>query len=196
MIWRLALATLVLSVAGLLPGVGMAHLEGPLAGGFAAGFAHPFAGIDHVVGMVALGFWAALGGRTTAWILPAVFVGVVIVGFVGGLGGASLSLAEAGVAASVLALGLLLASGRTPALALAVALAAGFAVFHGVAHGIAAPTSNLVPFAAGLAAATASLHGVGVAAALIAGRQWQTASLGRPAGALTALIGFVLLAGV
>ncbi len=196
MIWRLGVATFVFSVGGLFPGAGMAHVEGPLVGGFAAGFGHPFAGFDHIVGMMALGFWAALGGRTTAWVLPAVFTGVVIVGFFGALGGASWLLAEVGIAASVLALGLLLTAGWTPALAVSIALAAAFAIFHGIAHGAVAPTTNLVPFAAGIAMATASLHSIGIAAGWLAGQRWRIESLGRPVGALTALIGIVLLAGV
>jgi urease accessory protein len=195
MISRLVLGTFVLSIAGLLPDLGMAHVVEPSAGGLAGGFAHPFAGLDHMVAMVVLGMWAAQGGRTTTWALPATFIGVVIVGFAAGFGGAPSLLVEAGIAGSVLVLGLLLAVGRPPLLAVGIALAAGFAVFHGYAHGTAAPTATLLPFAAGLALATASLHGIGVAAVVVGRRLWPTAHLARPLGALTAAVGVLLLVG-
>lgn len=54
MIWRLGVVTLVFSVVGLLPGAGMAHVEGPLASGFIAGFAHPFAALTALIGIVLL----------------------------------------------------------------------------------------------------------------------------------------------
>ena len=47
----------------LAPAVAFAHPGHGGSWGLAAGLAHPFLGIDHLVAMTAVGFWAAqLGG--------------------------------------------------------------------------------------------------------------------------------------
>ena len=38
--------------------------------GFAMGFAHPLTGLDHLLAMVAVGFWAASLGGAARWIVP------------------------------------------------------------------------------------------------------------------------------
>ena len=46
----------------LLAGPAWAHSGTGLPGGFAAGFAHPFGGFDHLLAMVAVGLWGAILG--------------------------------------------------------------------------------------------------------------------------------------
>lgn len=82
---------------------------GSLAGGFLAGLAHAFGGLDHVLALAALGLWAAwLVGRA-AWARPvALAATAVLAGFaaVHGLEGASPVFVIGMLAASALLIGL------------------------------------------------------------------------------------------
>jgi len=132
--------------------------------GFAAGLAHPFFGLDHLLAMVAVGVWAAQIGGRAAWIVPAVFVAAMLGGAAAALAGLGVQHVEPMVAASVLVLGLLISlkwkSGALPG----ALLVAFFAVFHGLAHGAELPAgSSAATYMAGFALATAVLHGCGIA---------------------------------
>ena len=77
--------------------------------GLLAGFAHPFLGVDHVLAMVAVGLWAAQTGGRAMWAVPLTFMTTLAAGAWLGITGIPLPAVEAGIAASVLALGLLVA---------------------------------------------------------------------------------------
>jgi urease accessory protein len=162
-----------------------AHPLEVMGTGFGAGFGHPFLGLDHLAAMIAVGVWAAQAGWRPVWGVPLVFMTVMAFGAV---------LAFAGIAASVLVLGLLIAAAvRLPATA-GAAIVAVFAVFHGHAHGSEIPQA-LAPwlYAAGFLLATAVLHATGI----VAGRQWtarqpwlaRTAGLALSAGGAWMLLG-------
>src|SRR5579863_3698485 len=111
----------------------------PGAAGLTAGFAHPLSGLDHVLAMVAVGLWAAqLGGRAL-WLVPASFVGFMTLGGALGMAGVHLPMVEAGILASVLILGILIAAAAQLPLAASVAVTGLFAIFHGHAHGTEIP---------------------------------------------------------
>ena len=113
--------------------------------------------------MIAIGLWAAqLGGRAS-WRVPAAFVGVMALSAIGGHFIGVIPGLDQGLAASVLALGLLVAcAGRLP-LGASVTLAAIFAMFHGLAHGAEMPaTSSGLAYGAGFVAATALLAASGL----------------------------------
>lgn len=176
-------------------GVGAAH---DLAHSLANGFLHPLSGLDHVLAMVAVGLYAAhLGGRSL-WLLPAAFVGTMAVGGLLGWLGVPLPMVEQGIGVSVIAMGLLIALGlRLPAVA-AMVLVGVFALVHGHAHGSeAAEVAAFLPYAAGFIAATALLHGVGIAAGLGLDRLGRLPAtvLKRTAGLAGALAGLLILAG-
>ena len=144
-------------------GTAQAHTFGVPGTGLAAGFAHPFGGLDHLLAMVAVGLWAVeLGGRAV-WQVPATFVAVMIAGALAGMSGVPLPSAEVGIAASLLVLGALVATAaRLPAM-LGTALVAVFALFHGHAHGSEMPaTVSAGLYGLGFALATAGLHGIGI----------------------------------
>ena len=153
--------------------------------GLAAGFAHPLAGLDHLLAMFAVGVWAAqLGGRAL-WAVPATFVGSMAAGGLLGFAGLHPPLAEPIIAASVLALGLLIAF-AVQRKAPGVVLIALFALFHGVAHALGIPHhDSAAGYAIGFLAPTVFLHvaGVGLGLAL--------RSRARFAGAPLALAGGV-----
>ena len=156
-------------IAALLAGflassAAMAHVGIHSAGGFAAGWAHPFMGLDHLLAMVAVGIWAAqLGGRHLL-LLPAIFVATMASGAVAGTYGLPLPQVEGMVALSVLVLGLLVALALNTRWVWPVSLVALFALFHGHAHGTEMPEFS-APwlYFAGFTIATAALHAIGVA---------------------------------
>jgi urease accessory protein len=158
--------------------------------GLGAGFAHPFGGLDHVLAMVAVGLWAAqLGGRAL-WLVPAGFVVAMLAGAALGWAGIGVIPAEAGILASVLLLGLLVAFAVRLPLALGLVVVGAFALCHGHAHGAELPAgADALAFAAGFAAATALLHGLGVAGGLAA----RDGRLLRWSGAGIATAGLVLI---
>jgi urease accessory protein len=134
--------------------------------GFAAGFLHPFGGIDHLLAMVAVGAWAAQRGGRATWLLPCAFVGVMALGGLAGLAGFVLAGTESVIVASVFVLGAVVAAAAGPPLWLAAPLVGAFALFHGLAHGAELPAAANAPaYAAGFVAVTALLHAAGVALA-------------------------------
>jgi urease accessory protein len=166
--------------------------------GFAAGLVHPFSGLDHLLAMVAVGLWAAQGntmkrGGRKIWLLPATFMTMLAVGSSIALQWHSLPLVEPGIAASVLALGLLIALSLQLPASLSVAIIGLFGLLHGYAHGLELPRSAApAEYALGFLAATATLHLSGIAAGL-AMRQHH-ALLSRLLGSAIAVSGAYLLA--
>ena len=108
-----------------------AHIIDADGAGLAQGFSHPFIGLDHILVMVAVGIWAAQVGRPSLWVLPVAFPLAMAGGGLLGVAGVPVPGVEAGIAASVLGLGLLIAFQAKPPLALSIALVALFALFHG-----------------------------------------------------------------
>jgi urease accessory protein len=146
--------------------------------------------MDHVLAMVAVGLWAAqLGGRAR-WALPATFVSLMAAGAALGMGGISVPGIEQGIMASVLVLGLLVATAARLPLAAGAAIVGGFALFHGFAHGSEMPANaSGFAFGAGFVFSTLLLHAVGLAIGLFAQASARTpllrvAGLAVVAGAL------------
>ena len=155
----------------LFAGTASAHTGDHAVTGFVSGLAHPFMGLDHLFAMIAVGLWAAQQGGRALWAVPAAFVGAMLVG--GGLAASGLTLphVETGIAASLLVLGLLIATRRQWAVTAGMALAAGFALFHGYAHGLEMPlAASPMLYALGFMLATVTLHGAGILGRL-AGRR-------------------------
>jgi urease accessory protein len=155
-------------LAGAVPSA-FAHTFGAVGTGFVAGFGHPFLGLDHLAAMIAVGAWAAQAGWRPVWSVPLVFMAVLVFGAVLAFAGIALPAVESGIAASLVVLGLLIASATRLPVTVGAAIAAVFAVFHGYAHGSEIPQA-LAPwlYAAGFVLATGVLHAAGIGA----GRQW------------------------
>jgi urease accessory protein len=167
------LTTLVAAAFAFAPALAQAHPGHAPGANFTHGFVHPMMGLDHVLAMVAVGLWAAqLGGRA-AWLVPAAFVSVMTAGAGLGMSGVHLPFVEQGIFASVLVLGLLIATAARLPLAASAAIVGVFALFHGVAHGTEMPASvSGLAYAAGFALATAILHGVGLLVAKSTRVEW------------------------
>ena len=156
----------------------------------AAGFTHPFTGLDHLAAMLALGLWSALSTQRV-WLAPLAFAGTLLAGALLGFAGIWLWAVEPMIVASLLVLGLLVSTRATLPLMAGVGLAAAFALFHGIAHGqeLSGPLGAWA--LAGMVAATMLLHGIGIALGLTMkhGQRW----LPRLAGAGIASFGLTLL---
>lgn len=163
--------------------------------GFADGFAHPFAGWDHLLAMMAVGLWAAQHKRSAMWLLPLAFPLMMVVGALLGISGIALPGMEAGIGASVAVLGLLVAFAvRMPVWGSAT-LVSLFALLHGYAHGVELPKeASPLLYGAGFVAATFLLHMVGLTAGLLGEK--ATGKLVRMMGAGIAAAGIFLLGGL
>lgn len=181
-----AALTLVAAPAFAHTGIG-AHT------GFAAGFAHPLLGLDHLLTMVAVGAWAALLGGRAVWLVPAAFVAAMVAGGALAVSGVGLPMVETAIALSVVVLGALVAVNARVVLGAGMAIAAAFALFHGHAHGSELPAS--AGAAIGFVLATALLHAAGIAVVGLLRRVAPTRAV-RWAGIATAFAGVGLVAGV
>ena len=183
----LALAALVWPVAAF------AHQAGGEAIGLVGGLKHPISGLDHVLAMVAVGLWGAQLGAPAIWLLPVTFPMVMALGGMLALLGVPLPGGEIGIAASAIALGLVVMREARPPLWAAAVLVAFFAIFHGHAHGNELPAgANGLVYSVGFVIATGCLHATGIAIGLV--HRWRVGRIAlRLAGALVAAAGLIFL---
>jgi urease accessory protein len=173
-----------------------AHVGQGDTSSFAAGLAHPLSGLDHIAVMVAVGLWAALKGGRALWLWPAIFVGVMLVGGALGMAHVALPFVEPAILASVVALGLCVALAIDLPVWSGAVLIGAFALFHGHAHGTeVAETMSGVEYMAGFAVATASLHAIGIAFAMLMQRNALRPAI-RVAGVACVAVGIGLMTGV
>lgn len=169
--------------------------------GLLAGALHPLMGLDHLLAAVVVGLWAAqLGGRAR-WALPLGFVSAMALSAVVAADvGLVMPNIEAGITASLICLGALVAFARVVPLAVAAVVVVAFAAFHGAAHGMEGALGAasamaridvaLSEYLAGLFVATAALHVAGLLIGLrAAGR---LVLVPHALGALTAAAGLTL----
>ncbi|MBV1789509.1 HupE/UreJ family protein [Marinobacterium sp. D7] len=176
-----------LTVLSLSPSLVFAHSA--TGTGLGAGLLHPLMGADHLLAMLAIGIWAALQQGSLRLAIPGAFMLALLAGFGLALSGFALPMVEAGIALSVLLLGIVItATVRLPASA-ALALSTCFALFHGFAHGHEA-SGSLATFAFGFMASSAALH---LSGAVIAQKLRSLPALTRSLGAAIAASGLWLL---
>ena len=190
--FRILFAGLSMLAMALTPQPAFAHVGHGATESFAAGFAHPLSGLDHIAVMVAVGLWAALKGNRALWLWPATFVGVMLVGGALGMAHVALPFVEPAILASVVALGLLVALAVDWPLWIGALVIGGFAIFHGHAHG-AEVAENIggLEYMAGFATATAMLHALGIGFALLMSRVHARAVI-RIAGVACVAVGVAL----
>lgn len=181
---------IVLTALCLFAGAASAHTGNHVVTGFTSGLTHPLLGLDHLLAMIAIGLWAAQQGGRALWAVPTAFVGAMLLGGGMSLAGLSLPHVETGIAASVLVLGLLIATRQQWAVKAGMAIAAGFALFHGYAHGLEMPqAASPALYALGFVLATAFLHGVGIAGSLVGRYAMQAAGVGIAATGVALIFG-------
>ena len=188
---------LLFIAAGAISTSASAHIGSDLHshGSFMTGLLHPLGGMDHLLAMLAVGVWSAVSARRAGPALlwgPLAFANMLVLGALLGLQGMGGAVVEPMVAASVLALGLLVLTRQGMNAATSMVLVGGFAVFHGLAHGAElAATGDAVAAVAGMFATTIALHLTGVALGwtLRVSPVWAT----RATGAAVAASGVALL---
>ena len=183
-------ASLAIAVVSLFAcNAAFAHSGTGLAGGFASGFRHPIAGVDHLLAMVAVGLWGGILGRPLIYVLPVVFPLVMVIGAAIGMFGFPLPAPEIGVALSAIVLGACVASTLRAPVWSASLLVGAFAIFHGYAHGVELPSAaDPIGYSAGFVFATGLLHLAGIAIGALA--HWRGGAIvARGAGAIVALAG-------
>lgn len=177
----------------LLPAPLFAH-TGHDALGFANGFTHPVFGPDHLLAMLSVGILSAQMGGRAIWTVPLAFVSFMLVGGLLGMFGLPFFPVEIGIALSVLALGLAIATEKKFPLLLTMAGVAFFALFHGHAHGAEMPDSaQPVLYALGFILGTTAIHLLGVAMGWASTRHPGGALRLRWAGFCIAVLGLFFL---
>lgn len=182
----------------LIPTVVYAHDGSQVPfGGFLAGLVHPVLGYDHLLAMLSVGILSAQIGGRAIWTVPATFVSVMAVGGALGYINIGLTATEAGIAASLIILGLIIAAEQRLSVRLAMLGVGFFAIFHGYAHGSEIPTtSEPVLYALGFLTGTALIHIAGVVIGDIAKHYQRGRILLRVGGALIALAGVLFITGL
>ena len=179
-LWLVAAVAGVSDTASAHPGHGS---------GLAAGLAHPFTGLDHLLAMLAVGLWASQLGRPAMLTLPVVFPAMMALGAALGTSGVVAPWIELGITASVVVLGAAVAFRAQAPLAFGAVLVGAFAVLHGYVHGAELPPGDSIwLYMTGFIAATLALHGIGIAVGLVA----QRPLLMRTAGGAIAAAGLLL----
>ncbi len=192
-IWRSSTALALAGALSIAPQVAYAHSSKNLAGGFMAGFAHPFTGFDHLLAMVSVGLWGAFLGRPLIAALPVIFPAVMALGALLAMIGAPHPPIELGIALSVLVLGIAIATAWRAPVWLACVIVAFFAVFHGFAHGAEIPSlADPIAYSTGFMLATGSLHLAGIGLGTINSRPGG-AMITRGIGAAIAVCGLYFL---
>ncbi|MFZ6647717.1 HupE/UreJ family protein [Undibacterium sp. TJN25] len=130
--------------------------------GSADGWLHPLTGLDHLLAMIAVGAWSSQIGGRAVWFVPTAFVCCMLLGGVAGFEQFDIPGVEAGVALSVLVLGLAIGCAKALPILIASATVGTFGVFHGYAHGYEMPVmDDKFLYVAGFLASTATLHLIG-----------------------------------
>ena len=175
-----------------LPSLALAHTG---HGGAAAGFLHPFTGIDHLFALLALGVLASQLRNARALLLVSAFAVAFATAFLFAQSGIMLPAQEPMLAASLVGLGALIFLGSRVQFWPAMALTTVFAAYHGGAHGGEITGSGAASALPGLMAACLLLTGGSyVLGRLLSGRTGAVALRYQQASAaISMLTGLVLL---
>lgn len=158
---RLLLLTL------LSPSFAHAHSMTITTADWSSGFGHPLQGLDHIVAMLAVGFWASQLRAIALWLLPLTFVSVMSIGGYIGTSGLIIPGTELIILLSGLVLSVLAVKNVSFNVKINVLIVAFFAFFHGYAHGAEVSNSaDFLSYSLGFITATALLHGAGIITAI------------------------------
>lgn len=136
--------------------------------GVMGGMMHPLTGIDHMMGLLAIGIWAARNGsKLYRLLVPMAFLGGMIVGGVMGIEHMAPYFLESALIMTLIATGVLFVLSVRLPIYLQLLVAVFFALWHGLAHGAEIP-SMVEPWAfiVGFVISSAMLLAVGVALGL------------------------------
>lgn len=162
--------------------------------GSSQGWLHPLTGIDHLLAMIAVGAWSAQIGRRAIWLVPSAFVLCMLLGGLAGFNQLDIPGVEAGIAASVLLLGLAIGTASVVPTLIAAATVGMFGVCHGYAHGYEMPVmEDKLSYVCGFLLTTAALHLVGAVGAFYLLKRERGGPYLKRAGLACAACGGVLI---
>ncbi len=152
---RVGIAGLV-AVLASIPATAFAHPGHDLPD-FIAGVMHPLTGIDHMMALLAAGFWAAQLGGKARLLLPTIFLAAMLGGSL--LTGvvADPAIIEVAITASVIVLIAAVVLRLRPVTFVSVLMVGCFALAHGMAHALEAPSALRGSYVGGLLLASALL---------------------------------------
>jgi len=137
-------------------GVGSTH-------GFVDGLIHPLRGVDHLLVMLATGFWASLRAGNKIWQLPFIFLLAMLSGAGLQIAGLSIQFAEQAIILSVLVFGLIIGFNLRTSTLWASGFVAVFAFIHGYVHAVESTTGDYqMAYLFGFLSTTASLLSLGI----------------------------------
>ncbi len=155
-----------LSIFLLLPHFAYAHSLHEMQISFFSGFLHPLQGFDHVVAMLAVGFWAMQLRDKSIWLLPFTFVSIMVLGGLLAISNISINYAEIIILVSGFVLSVLAIKNVQFDLKINVLIVGFFALFHGFAHGQEiSESAGFLGYSVGFITATAFLHLTGIMSA-------------------------------
>lgn len=184
--------TIVSALLFVAPGSALAHSATEGTDGFLHGFGHPVGGADHLLAMLAVGLLASQARGRDVWAIPLMFVAAMVLGSGAGISGVPVPCVEAGVLASVLVFGLLVAGASGPSMSWTTPIVGMFAGLHGHAHGAEMPLEvGAGVYMAGFVTATTCLlvGGLGMGVLL---RRGDLSGMTRAVGGMVAMAGLVL----
>ena len=186
---KILLACLLASMSSLA----IAHPGHGLESAY-AGFMHPLTGWDHLLVMLAVGLWASKIGGNARWQLPLTFMLLMVAGTLLGTAGIMFAGLETAIAASVMAMGLVLVISLSMNNAVRIGVVALFALLHGIAHGAELNLHEGFSALGGMLLATGLLHGVGL---LLGSQRLNLAKWPQTAMAWAIMLagGYMLIAG-
>ncbi len=181
-------------IAVILTETAFAHEEVEGGVGFLTGLLHPALGFDHLLAMLSVGILSVQIGGNAIWHVPTTFVLIMIFGGFLGMQGLGIPMVEAGIAISVIVLGIALAAEKLIPEWVAIISVAIFGTFHGHAHGTEMPLiANPWLYGLGFVTGTALIHLMGVFVGLGFRRLHRGPRLLRTTGIGIAGIGCVFL---
>ena len=147
-------------LASLMSSMAIAHPGHEMNFNFTQGLAHPISGSDHLLAMIAIGFWASFYRGITGFWLPVVFISGMILGSGLGFAQVPFPMVETAIIISVGVIGLALSFKDKMPIAISAALALMAGSVHGYAHGAEGGTMAL-PYIAGFILTTSMMHLIG-----------------------------------
>ncbi|MBU3626918.1 HupE/UreJ family protein [Polynucleobacter sp. JS-Safj-400b-B2] len=189
------LLSLVALTGLLFSNLASAHEGHDVTLSFMSGLLHPFSGLDHLLVILLVGFWSAFVLKKI-WFGPCVFLLGMCIGVLAGFIGLPLTFFEFGIAASVIAIGLLLLAKNQYSPQSILLLIGAFGVFHGFAHAELFSTASVGSLLvaqdiAGLLLATGILHLSG--ALLVKALKEKTSIFAKIAGFSSLMYGLLLM---
>ena len=179
-----------------LPALVMAHPghvhlgEGSAADALAAGFLHPFSGVDHLILAMAAGWLAFSRGSRRALLPVGAFLGALAAGAVSGHGVTAGAGLEIALACTLIGAGAVFLAGKMPKTGLFAAALAVAGFIHGFAHGAeSVPGAAFALSVVGFVSGTAFFLGLGGVLQFAANRFPAPLVVARLAGGVLLAVG-------